>query len=204
MSKRGLLIDIEAIDGGGGETQKNKLRDYLKSEKMNPSVYDYPRYDRPTGKIIRDFLDKKIDLSIDQQFYLYATDMAMDNLEIEGALSKGYPVVRNRGPNSTAAYQCSGGFSYEDAVDFLKMSQNIPDVVFYMDVDTAEAQKRKAGDNEKLDKFEANTGYMDKVRSMYGKLVDDGKLGKRYEKIDGSESINEVHDEIKNRLKKLL
>lgn len=196
-----MLFDIEAIDGGGGQTQRDKLRDYMKSQRMNPSVYDYPRYERPIGKMLRNFLDKKLDLDAEQQFYLYASDMSLDNFEIEGART---PVIRNRGPNSTVAYQCTVGYPYSNAIDFLKKAQIRADMVFYVDVDPREAQRRKLGDGETLDKFEANIDFLNKVRHMYDRLSREKPLGKEYVKIDGMQSIEKVHDDIKFRVNELL
>jgi thymidylate kinase len=196
-----VLFDIEAIDGGGGQTQKDKLRDYLKSQKMNPSVYDYPRYERPIGKFLRDFLDGKVNFTPEQQLYLYAADMSMDNFEIEGSKS---PVVRNRGPNSTVAYQHSAGYPYSQAVDMLKKIQLQADIVFYVDVDPREGQKRKLKDNEAPDKFEADMDFLKNVRGTYERLCREAPLGKFYKKIDGMQSIEKVHEEIKFEVHELL
>ena len=73
-----FIVDIDGIDGSGGETQKIKLRDWLKSRKMNPFVVSYPHYEGPFGGKIRNFLDRKLELSAEEQFNLYSSDMVKD------------------------------------------------------------------------------------------------------------------------------
>ncbi len=200
----GFLIDLDGIDGSGGETQKIKLRDYLKSIKKNPSILSYPNYDSPLGGKIRDFLDKKIELTSEEQFYMFAIDMLKDNYKILGAIKDSRIVIRESGPNRTCAYQCSLGFPIKKAISFQKKVQKIADLVIFMDIPSEESLKRKIKDNETLDRFEENKNFQNNVRNTYLDLMKTKELGKKYIKIDGTKSIKEVHKDIVEEVNKLI
>ena len=198
---RGIIVDIEAIDAGGGETQTKLLRDFLKSEKKNPMYYEYPKYEKAIGKTIRDFLNEKQEISVEEQFYAFAFDMVDDKYQMMGGVADGGIPVRNRGSHSTIAYQCFAlNFPYEKAVNFQKRWQAQPDIAFYIDIDPEESRRRKAGDNEAPDRFEKQNDFLTKVRNGYLKLWNDKPLAKEYVKLDGFEPIETIQERIQNKV----
>ena len=199
-----IIVDIDGIDGSGGETQKIKIRDYLKSKKMNPFVVSYPDYQGPFGGKIRDFLDHKTDLDAEQQFYLYSSDMMKDEYNIKGALDSGRIVIRESGPNRTCAYQVTAGYSLEKALQYQKQNQLIADLVIFMDITPEEGLRRKMKDNEAPDKFEEDNSFLGKVSSTYKEIINRGDLGKKYVTIDGTKSIDEIHKEIVRNIEDVL
>lgn len=198
------IIDIEGIDGSGGETQKMKLRDFLKSRKMNPFVISYPDYEGPFGGKIREFLDGRIEYSAEEQFSLYTADMIKDEYNIRGALHHGRVVIRESGPNRTCAYQVATGFDLEKALAYQKKVQMLADLVVFIDIDPEIGLKRKRGDNEEPDRFEKNLEFLRKVRGVYKNLCDKGELGKKFVIVDGTKPIDEVHREIVKHVEHVL
>lgn len=199
-----FIVDIDGIDGSGGETQKIKLRDYLKSRKMNPFVVSYPHYEGPFGGKIRNFLDGKMELSAEEQFNLYSSDMVKDEYAIRGALHDGRIVVRESGPNRTCAYQVAAGYDLEKALNYQQKVQLLADLVVFIDISPEEGIRRKRGDNESPDRFEKDIAFLGKVREIYHGLVDRGILGKKYILIDGAKPIEEVHKEIVSNIEGLV
>lgn len=198
------IIDIESIDGGGGETQKIKLRDWLKSMKMNPFVVSYPDYQGPFGEKIRNFLDGKIDHTPEEQFALFSADMIKDDHKITAAVANGRVVVRESGPNRTCAYQGAAGHDLKKMLDFQKKMQKLADLVIYIDIPAEESARRKAGDRESPDRFERDREFLEKVRSIYRDLCAKGELGKKYVIIDGTKPIDEIEKEIRGNVKEML
>jgi len=201
---QGKIIDIEAIDGGGGETQKIRLRDWLKSMRLNPFVVSYPDYQGPFGEKIRDFLDGKTDHTPEEQFALFSADMIKDDHSITAAIANGRVVVRESGPNRTCAYQAAAGHDLESMLGFQKKMQKIADLVIYIDISPEEGARRKAGDNESPDRFEKDREFLGKVRGVYKELCRRGELGKKYIVIDGTRSIDDVQGEIRSSVEELL
>lgn len=200
----GKIVDIEAIDGGGGETQKIKLRDYLKSRKLNPFVISYPDYQGPFGEKLRNFLDHKVNYTAEEQFFLFSADMIKDEDKLTAAVQNGRIVVRESGPNRTCAYQSAGGYDLEKMVGYQKKFQVPADLVIYIDITPEEGVRRKMGDNEAPDRFEKDMRYLSSVREAYQNLCKRGELGKKYVIIDGMKSIEQVHGEIVRNVESLL
>lgn len=201
---RGIIVDLEAIDGGGGETQKIRLRDWLKSMRLNPSVISYPDYQGPFGEKIRNFLDGKMELTGEEQFILYSSDMVKDEHKLTAAVAGGRVVVRERGPNTTCAYQCAAGHDMGKMLAHQRKVQKMADLVIYIDIPTEESRRRKAGDNEAPDRFERDMSFLEKVRSNFKWLSEGGHLGKRYVVVDGTRSIDEVQAEIQRHVADLI
>lgn len=197
---KGLLIDIEGIDASGGETHTGKLRDFLKSMKLNPMVFSYPDYNNAFGEKIRDFLDKKIELTPEEQFAVYSSDMLKDEHLKRSGIEKGRLIIRNRGPNTTCAYQCAAGYGFENAIKYQKKMQMLADLVVFIDIPPEESIRRKKGDQESLDRFESDLKYLAKVRENFHRLSKEKLLGKDYVIIDGTKPVQEVHNEIREKV----
>lgn len=197
---RGLLIDIEGIDASGGETHTGKLRDFLKSMKLNPMVFSYPDYNSAFGEKIRDFLDKKLELTPEEQFAVYSSDMLKDEHLKRSGIERGRVIIRNRGPNTTCAYQSAAGYDFESAVKYQKKVQLLADLVILIDIPPEESLRRKKGDSEELDRFESDMKYLAKVRENFHNLCGNKLLGKDYVIVNGSRPIEEVQNEIREKV----
>ncbi|MDO8663436.1 MAG: dTMP kinase, partial [Candidatus Wildermuthbacteria bacterium] len=128
----GKFIVFEGIDGAGKGTQSNLLFNFLKNKNVQVKKFQYPEYEGPIGKLIKDFLYKKYELSADTQFLLYFADFLKDSQKIKDYLKAGKIVICDRYLNSALAYQGLRGFPVENA---LKIAEIFgiprPDLVIY-------------------------------------------------------------------------
>jgi len=192
---RGIFVCIEGNDGSGKTTQVGLLSKEFERQGLRVSVYSYPTHDSRYGKIIRDeFLSGKTELTVEEQFLLYLLDMQADRKRLMADLDAGKIVITDRYFISTIAYQSAGNFDYEKAkaVEEL-MGLPRPDVIFYLDVPVAVAFDRKTKQKGKMDRFEGASDYLTKVGEVYERLYSDRYGSKKWVKIDGLKSIDELH-----------
>ncbi len=193
----GKLIVLEGLDGSGGETQTKILTNFLRQNGKDVLFVTYPDYSGAIGRIIHGFLHKEFNFSADTQFALYATDMVKDKQKILKALSENRVVVANRYLTSTLAYQSVGGFPLEKGLQFAKVFDlPKPDLVIYLDIDAETSMKRKFGEKNNLDKFEADKEFLNKVKAQYLKLVKNKVFAKEWKVVNGKKSIDEVAEDI--------
>ena len=177
--KRGRLIVFEGIDGVGKATQVARLAAALKKEGGRVMVFTSPRYDLPTGKLVRRALLGEFGDFVALSPYLsalpYFNDFAAWRDEVLAALKKG-DVVCDRYVYSTLAY-ASAKLSGAKQAAFLKEVSDIAfkqlklpkaDRVIFLDVPVAASQKLMA--QKKKDQFEKNTAYQKKVAAVYVQL----------------------------------
>lgn len=193
-----MFVVIEGIDGAGGETQTKRLIEFLHSREKETEFVNYPNPESLIGKIIYDFLDKKIDITPDVQFSLYATDMALDRERINAALRAGKVVIADRYLLSALAYQCGAkGFSLERGLEFAKLlNLPVPDIVILLDISVGTSIKRKSGENKKLDRHEEDKAFLEKVREGYQNLAKNKIFAKEWVVVDGEKSIEDVASEV--------
>lgn len=201
----GLLICIEGIDGAGKCTQSDMLKKKLVAEGTDAVIFSYPNYDTAYGKILREFLDKKFELSAVEQFLLYLIDMERDRKEVQSKLASGRCVIMDRYFLSTIAYQSAGGFEFNKAVDIENVvSLPKPNIIFYLDVSVKTAIDRKMKQKGKLDRNEAAGAYLEKVRLAYERMYKEGVGNSKWIKIDGDGSASEIHEFIYSAVKKMM
>ncbi len=202
---KGVLICLEGIDGAGKNTQAEMLAKRLGSD-MTIRKYSYPDYKSRYGKIIREYLDKKIEMEMDEFFFLQVLDKQKDRPSIEKQLMEGEVLIMDRYVYSHIAYESAGGFDYEAAkeiVEFSKMPN--PDIVIYLDVAADVSMERKHKQHSgKLDRLEAMSSYLNKVREVYDRLYHERYGTGNWIKIDASKNPAEIHEEIYMEVCKLL
>ena len=120
---RGKLIVIEGTDGTGKETQSLMLVDRLNKEGRPAKYIDFPRYDTPTGMLVRDYLQGKLGPPAEVDPYvaskLYADDRKAAAPMMEEWLSQGNIVVCNRYVSANKGHQGGKTRSPEAMQDFL-------------------------------------------------------------------------------------
>lgn len=207
-----LFVTFEGIEGSGKSTQIRILNDVLKLR-----GYDTVLTREPGGTAIGEAL-RDILLSIGNkgmtplcELFLYASARAQHVGEvIRPALEGGKIVLCDRFTDATVAYQGYGrGFSVElisrlndIATDSLK-----PDVTFLLDCDAALGLKRvverKALKKAKDDRFEEEPlAFHQRVREGYLAVARGEK--DRFVRIDASQDVEAVHQEITRRILSLL
>src|SRR3989338_1813692 len=187
-----MFVVIEAIDGAGKDTQIELLKKKLK--------FSYFKYPTPSNKRLRAYLEKKEDINGRELVDLFLDDIYAEQGDIAKAIKKGL-VICDRYVFSAIAYESHLVDSDEikrriDFHGFIK-----PDIVILLDIDSKTAQTRKAK-QKKLDRYEEDTNYLENVRNNFLRLYKDRYFAKKWVKIDASLSIEAVHKDILNVLKK--
>ncbi len=199
---RGKLIVFEGIDGSGMETQGKRLVKYLEKKGKKAVRLHFPEGNRPLGRFIYNFLNRKYDLGPQTQFLLYATDMLKDLERIKKLLKEGTWVIIDRYLTSTITYQSVAGFPAEKGKKFVKLF-DVPrfDRIIYLDISPTTSMKRKRKEKKySLDRFETNRKFLAKCRARYKKHAKERLLGP-WSIIDGEQTRQEVFEDVKKALR---
>lgn len=193
----GKFIVIEGIDGCGGQTQTNLLKKHFGEN--NILFLSFPAYDTNLGKIIDDFLHKRIVYNKDIELLIFYADILQFKQEILKALSENKTIICDRYFTSTITYQSLDNEKSIDKIFKLNDIFNlpIPDICFLLDISAEESQKRKANEKgfNKLDRNESNLMFLDNARQQYLKVAKN-QIFCKWEIIDGHKPINEVFNKI--------
>jgi dTMP kinase len=185
MTRKGVFICIEGLDGSGKSTQAKLL-----TKKLNETGYNVVYTAEPSqgkiGKFIRKRLFEKTRMPTSVEALLFAADRIehVQN-EVKPALAEGKIVVSDRYFYSSLAYQGSAGLSL-DWIETVNANALKPDLCIFVDVEPAvvlERLKRKKSVMENLE-------TQQKVREIYLTYVQRGELSL----IDGGKSKSEVLD----------
>lgn len=202
----GKLLVLEGTDGSGKATQVKLLKEYLEGHGQGVFSISYPDYNNMYGKIINDFLHFRIDLGVEEQFFIYLLDMIKDKPAVKEALNRGDFVIMDRYLFSTLSYQCSNGFDYGRAKEFIKlMDLSKPFATFYIDVPVdvsmERKQKQKLLTND-VDKFERDKSLLIRVKSIYEALIKDSFFSENWIRINGAGDQQSVSTQIISELEK--
>lgn len=197
-----MFIVIEGIDGAGCETQGKNLIKTLQESGKKVSLIKYPDYERNVGKIIRDFLYENKGLTAQQQFLLYTMQFVMDKKMIADRRENEI-LIADRYFSTTLCYQTLEGIDIKMAVDFAKNFQiEVPDAIFYLNVDPDIAIKRKHGEDKEKNFREKDFDFIRKTATQYKMLVEKQVWGK-WVNIDGNKGIEEITQNIYNEVLKI-
>ncbi|MDI6825664.1 MAG: dTMP kinase [Candidatus Aenigmarchaeota archaeon] len=197
------LIVLDGLDGSGGSTQTNLLKKFFEKKNIPYLFVKSPEYGTETGHSIRDYLDGKIKLKPKQAFVLFATDVLNSVPIIKKGLEENKVVIADRYITSTIAYQCANGYSFESALNFVKLHEYPEaDLIIFIDIKPETSMKRKLKEHGRLDRHEKDLNFLRKVREFYSKEIKGNILG-RWVVVDGEKSIEEVHKDIINSIKPL-
>ena len=201
----GMIISITGIDLAGKHTQSELLAGKLRKYGYRVSSYSYPDYNSVYGRIIRDYLEKKITMGTGELFLIFLADMMKDKERIEREISTGSVIITDRYFVDTIAYQSAGGLdcamlkAVEDAMGLPK-----PGMVVYIDIPASVATERKATHGGRPDKYEEDAAYLEKARRAYEELFEEHYTGAEWIKIDGTDGIDNIHHRISEHAVRLL
>ena len=189
---KGKLIVIDGIGACGKDTQVELLEKYLKNKKIDVLVTREHTRDTPPGILIERIIKKQEEQIEGQALQLlFVSDRRNHFVKvIKPALEKGKTVIGNR------YYPVNVAFSTEEWREkFLKINQMVvdkPDLVLIIDVSAEVALERmaKRGDHDIFDKLE----IMERNRQGYKWYMENS--GDECVLIDGSKSVEEVHQDI--------
>ena len=203
-NKKGLLIAIEGIDGAGKRTLCSFIKTYLESRNFEVIQFEYPDYSDKWGKIIEDYLENRIELNINEQFFLYFIDILKDQDHIMKLLDEGKVVITDRYFYSTIAFQCAKGFSYQKALSIIRIMDLIEsDITFFINIPPRIALDRKFKQKRSLDRHEKDFKLLERVNKIYEKMSDQTTLSKKWFRVNGDQDIGSVKDDISNILSNL-
>ncbi len=198
---RGKFIVFEGIDASGKGTQSVKLVDYLNSIGVNAIYTHEPTSTNPIGMLIKDWLDKKIEItSMHAIPLLYAADRYehVENV-IKPALERGTWVIADRYFYSTLAYETAILNGGDDIFEWIEMVHKYilrPDYVFYIKISPEESVRRKPkGDRlERIDMQKKFYSEYEKIVKKYSNII----------VINGEQDVNTVFNDIKSKMDEIL
>jgi len=195
-----MFITFEGIDFCGKSTQVRLLKEYLERKGKTVKIIREPGGTEISEKIRKILLDKKhLNLTIETEIFLFSASRAQLVREvIQPYLQKKYFVLSDRFHDSTTAYQ---GFGREiplaivEQINNLVIGNTIPDLTFFIDIPTEEAEKRKHQNSLiELDRIEiSKKDFYERVRNGYFYLAEKEK---RIKVLNGLQEISIIHNEI--------
>lgn len=196
----GLFITMEGPDGAGKSTQIEKLKDYLSNK-----GYDIILCREPGGTAISEAIRNVIlnreftEMGHMTELLLYASARAQLVHEvIRPALLEDKIVICDRFVDSSAVYQgIARGMGTELVyeVNRYAIGDTIPDVTILLDITGKDGISRKKKQAQ-LDRMEMEaSSFHEKVSSGYRMLAKEHP--DRIHTIDGTQTIDVIHDQIK-------
>jgi dTMP kinase len=202
-----MFITFEGLDFCGKSTQVELLKNYLIEKGEEVFIIREPGGTEISEKIRDILLDKKNSrMTIETEVLLFSASRSQLVREvIIPKLRRGVYVISDRFHDSTTAYQGYGrgiSMEYVEMINKLAIGEAVPDLTFFVDLSLDEIRRRKSKiEGLDLDRIEASdTSFYEKVREGYNKLFEKEE---RFVKINGSKTIEQIHDEIVKRIKEL-
>jgi dTMP kinase len=160
---------LEGIDRAGKETHCNLLAQRLKSLGLKVAQCRFPRYDKPFGFMIGEWLRKKREFSLECIQLLHTLDKQDAVADMKRLLDDGSWIVCDRYYPSQLAYGMSELSA--DKWDWLnEMGAHLikPDLVVVVDITEEESWKRRG--KEESDRNEKDLKKLKVVRDQYRHL----------------------------------
>jgi dTMP kinase len=202
-----MFISFEGIDFCGKSTQIELLKKYLIGIKKNVKVIREPGGTDISEKIRTLLLDKENSgMMKETEFLLFSSSRAqLVREKIRPYLESGIYVISDRFHDSSTAYQGYGrGIPIEiiENIHKLAIGNTLPDLTFFIDIQVEVASQRSLLIKPKqLDRIEnSNKDFYNRVRSGYFAIAD---REKRFRVIDGTKSVNEIHEIIITEIEKI-
>lgn len=207
-NKRGIFIVIEGVDGSGKSTQANLLANHLRSlgRKVHHTM-------EPTesglGGMVRDGLGGEHPRTSEELAAMFLADRVAHNANpksgIKQFLENGTDVVCDRYYYSSLAYQgVDGPFDWVVDMNLNSPAIEKPDLCIFIDLDPEKCSERIHSGRSHFEIFEENGAMIAETRRRYGKVFEFLKDKENIVIIDGARTVDEVFDDIKKAVGKLL
>lgn len=187
LTRKGILIAVEGIDGAGKTTQAYLLVEKLRKLGVKAEYTTEPTYGR-VGDILRLHVAKMKKREPVYEALLYTADR-FEHVKkiIQPKIRKGIVLVSDRYIYSTLAYQGAAGLD-ERWLRELNFFAPKPNLTIYIDISPEKSLKRITGRRTVFEEL----NYARKVRRFYLKLA--RKEG--FLIFDGTKKIDVLHREI--------
>ena len=203
-----MFITFEGLDFCGKSTQVEKIKEKLEFFGKKVILIREPGGTQISEKVREILLDKNnSEMHIEAELLLFSASRAqLVRQKIIPLLKEGYFVISDRFHDSSIAYQGYGrGIDLDSvkAIQKFAIGAAIPNITFFIDLPLSEIDKRreKFGATN-LDRIElSENDFYNNVRNGYLKM---SKSESRFKVIDGTKSIEEIHDKIILKLKELI
>jgi len=194
----GMFIVFEGIDGTGKSTQVRLL-----AEKLRQLGYAVVATREPTegshGQKIRELFINRQTVTRDEELELFVADRNQHVKEvIAPALADGCVVICDRYYLSTVAYQGANGMD-QDLIWQKNKKFPVPDLAVILEIEpTLGIHRIQNQRNEHPNTFEAEA-YLQKVAAIFSTMRQ-----KYIKRINGSDTIENVHTQVFNAVAKQL
>lgn len=182
-TKRGVFILLEGMDRAGKSTQCEKLHAFLNKTGNSSEHLRFPNRTTTIGTMINSYLTNASELDDKCIHLLFAANRWEAAGNIRDLLLAGKNLVVDRYSYSGIAFSASKGLD----VGWCKAPEiglPKPDVVIYLTLPVAEAERRGGFGQERYEKKEMQM----KVAEIFTTLKDD-----TWQVVDASVSIEEMH-----------
>ena len=201
-----MFITFEGLDFCGKSTQVQLLEKYLIEQGNQVKIIREPGGTNISEKIRNILLNKKNnEMLIETELVLFAASRAQLVGEVILPLLEAKTfVISDRIHDQSIAYQAFGRGIKLEFVDELQkfvIGKAVPDLTFFIDITIDEIVRRKSLVKQvELDRIErSKMVFFEKVREGYLYLA---SKEKRFRRIDGKLSIEEIHNIIKDEITK--
>lgn len=192
------IIAIEGIDKAGKATVCQLLTDRLNLIGYKAIKSEHHRYDTATGKLIMDWLTRKWDVSQKTIEMIMAADKQAQQDWFSQLDKEGYDyLILDRYTLSQAAYGVANGIQGSWIIELQRYMRK-PDLDIVIDIPAEISMSRKGKHNNgQNDKYESDLEMLKRVRENY-KSFSTYYSAPVKKIVDGTKSIEEIHNEIFN------
>jgi dTMP kinase len=198
-----MFVTFEGVDWSGKSTQAGLLAGWLREQGRSVLATREPG-GTPIAEAVRDVVLHGHDMTPWAEAALYAAARA-DHVEhaIRPALERGEDVICDRYIDSSVAYQGVARALGEEEVLQLNLTVTrglLPDRTFLVLLDADEAQRRGAGQPDRIEREGAS--FMRRVDEAYRALA--VRHHERIVAVDGARSPEEIAEEVREHVRALL
>ncbi len=202
-----MLITFEGLDFSGKSTQVELFSDSLTKTGVKSLVVRDPGGTAIGERIRSVLLDRKV-LTMSEYTELFLFSASRSQLVhevVKPTLEQGTLVVLDRFYDSTTAYQGWGRGLPLDAISTINRIAShglIPDITFFIDIPVDEVERRMVLHRAGADRMEmSGRAFYERVREGF---LDLANAESRFEVIDGTQAIQEIHKKVRSRFEKTL
>ena len=197
-----MFITLEGPEGSGKTTQAHLLAEYLKDKEVDLILSREPG-GTSIGDKIRDILHDPTNTEMFPwaEVLLYSASRAQLVAQIiRPALEAGKVVVCDRYADSTMAYQGYGrglDLAALREITHLATGDLTPDLTLFIDIQPEQGLQRRLSGGDEWNRLDQETlEFHRRVRSGYLELI--SMAPERWVTVDGSPSIDEVHQAVRS------